>query len=188
MPSVISSPPPIDGIAALPSLRTLGTGAQQAAAGNDSRFASVIPTQTGNANKLITTNGTTASWTDTLAGALILNGGLTFGSSILMSNNAALSAVVGNRAKYTYTYGGVGVADNWTVIYKDAANNYVTKDLLAASGGSSTLAALYAAGASGADSTLLMNATAGPLILKDASSPLTQVLKLQTNGAVDFLT
>lgn len=39
MPTIaIPSPPPIDGIAALPSLRTLGTGAQQAAAGNDARF------------------------------------------------------------------------------------------------------------------------------------------------------
>ncbi len=38
MPNPNQAPPPIDTIAAVPALRTLGTGAKQAAAGNDSRF------------------------------------------------------------------------------------------------------------------------------------------------------
>lgn len=38
MPSPVQSPPPIDAAPSVPSLRTLGTGAQQAAAGNDPRF------------------------------------------------------------------------------------------------------------------------------------------------------
>jgi hypothetical protein len=38
MPSPLPAPAPIDGSAATPSLRTLGTGANQAAAGNDSRL------------------------------------------------------------------------------------------------------------------------------------------------------
>jgi hypothetical protein len=37
------APPLVDAVASVGSLRTLGTGAQQAAAGNDSRFASLVP-------------------------------------------------------------------------------------------------------------------------------------------------
>jgi hypothetical protein len=40
MPQPLPAPPPIDGLATTPSLRTLGAGAQQAAAGNDDRLRS----------------------------------------------------------------------------------------------------------------------------------------------------
>lgn len=50
MPALIPAPPLVDAAAASPSLRTLGTGANQAAAGNDTRF--VTPTATPTANSV----------------------------------------------------------------------------------------------------------------------------------------
>jgi hypothetical protein len=67
MPTIaLPSPPPIDGVAATPSLRTLGIGAQQAAPGDDARFgtpsnAVITPA----ANKIPLADGTgkiSAGW------------------------------------------------------------------------------------------------------------------------------
>lgn len=63
MSILIPSPPLVDAVAGTGSLRTLGTGSQQAAAGNDSRIpGSAFPSQGGNAGKFLTTNGSALSW------------------------------------------------------------------------------------------------------------------------------
>lgn len=83
--------PPIDTVAGTASMRTLGTGAQQAAAGNHTHTASAISDSTATGRSLITaTDATTAR---TAIGAGTGNSNLVLGTS---AGTAADAAAVGD--------------------------------------------------------------------------------------------
>lgn len=142
MPSPIQSPPPIDGPVGTPSSRTLGTGAQQAAAGNDSRLttptnASVTPA----ANKIPLGDNTgviATSWVSNLSGTN--SGNVTLGTANGLS---ITSQVLSLSVATTSVAGALSAADKVKVddLYLDARNY----GLATAGSGSANYTALQAA-------------------------------------------
>ncbi|MES2179836.1 MAG: hypothetical protein V4550_18390 [Gemmatimonadota bacterium] len=88
-----------------------------------------------------------------------------------------------------YVQGGAGWVDTNIVTttmagFMSAADKIKLDSL--SPGGGGTLAQTYASGVSAADSTMLLNAAAGPVILKDNAAPIGTMLALQTSAGVNL--
>lgn len=62
-----------------------------------------------------------------------------------------------------------------------------TEFTLGSGGGAATLTALYAAGASTSDSILLLDATRGPLVVRDNASPIGTIFSVANSSGLTFL-
>jgi hypothetical protein len=92
-----------DGLGTTPSVRTLGTGAQQAAAGNDSRF---LPAYSGVVSVVAGTTSTTFTNGSTGSGAVVLATSATL-TSPTFSGTVTLSGMAAGGVLFTGTGGAV---------------------------------------------------------------------------------
>lgn len=76
--------------------------------------------------------------------------------------------------------GGIYYKTSVGLVMRKTDNSEVT---LGAGGGGGTLATVYAAGASTADSTMTLDSTRGAITIKDAASTIGSLLNIQNNGA-----
>ena len=105
---------------------------------------SLLPTQTGNANKYLKTDGTTASWQDVTSannGTLTLN---TSGTGI--SGSATFSANQASAATFTVSSNATSANTASAIVARDVSGNFSAGTITAALSGNATTASTLATG------------------------------------------
>lgn len=82
-----------------------------------------LPTQTGHTNKLLTTNGTTASWVDTIAGTKTFSGAVTFNAAV--TNSVSMAFTGGNLRLAKGTDRTISASSTVTISTGTIGNYYV---------------------------------------------------------------
>lgn len=114
--------------------KTDGAGATDpsADATNWEKISGVLPTQTGNADKFLTTDGTTASWSTLPASAgsadFVATGAISSGDTVALRSDGTVEVISGSAATTLYT--GVAETESFTQNYEtqgvyDSVNNKI---------------------------------------------------------------
>lgn len=109
-----------------------GTTDPSADTTNWEKISGVLPTQTGNADKFLTTDGTTASWANLPASAgsadFVASGAISTGDTVALKSDGTVEVISGSASTTLYT--GIAATESFTNLYEtqgvyDSVNNKI---------------------------------------------------------------